>query len=154
MLCCAQLLSHVLLFLQPHELQPTRHLCPWGFSRQEYWSELPCPPPGNCPNPGIKLRSPALHVNSLLYQPPGKPKNTKVGSLSLLQWIFSTQESNFSLLHCRLYLQILYLLSYQRSPKLGIIYDNKASERHDGVYFKYTVYKIKLCRSDTDSVSH
>ena len=98
--------------------------------------------------------SPILQEGSLPSEPPGKPKNTKVGSLSLLQWIFSTQESNCSLLHCRLYLQILYLLSYQRSPKLGIIYDNKASERHDGVYFKYTGYKIRLCRSDTDSVSH
>ena len=29
-------------------------LCPWGFSRQEYWSGLPCPPPGDLPNPGIK----------------------------------------------------------------------------------------------------
>ena len=42
--------------------------------------------------------------------PPGKPKNTRVGSLSLLQQIFSTPESNWGLLHCR---QILYQLSYQ-----------------------------------------
>ena len=33
--------------LQPHGLQPTRLLCPRGFSRQEYWSGLPCPPPGD-----------------------------------------------------------------------------------------------------------
>ena len=39
----------------------------------------------------------------------GKPKNTGVGSLSLLQWIFPTQELNQHLLHCR---QILYQLSY------------------------------------------
>ena len=32
--------------LQPHGLQPTRLLCPWGFSRQEYWSGLPLPSPG------------------------------------------------------------------------------------------------------------
>ena len=31
--------------LWPHGLQPTRLLCPWGFSRQQYWSGLPCPPP-------------------------------------------------------------------------------------------------------------
>ena len=40
-----------------------RLLCPWAFSRQEYWSGLPCPPPGNLPDPGIKpmsLISPAL----------------------------------------------------------------------------------------------
>ena len=44
----------------------------------------------------------------------GKSKNTGVGSLSLLQWIFPTQESNQSLLHCR---WILYQLSYQGEPK-------------------------------------
>ena len=36
-----------------------------GFSRQEYWSGLPCPPPGDLPNPGIELTSPALQVDSL-----------------------------------------------------------------------------------------
>ena len=45
----------------------------------------------------------------------GKPKNTGVGSLSLLRWIFPTQELNQGLLHCR---QILYQLNYQGSPSL------------------------------------
>ena len=45
-----------------------------GFSRQEYWSGLPCPPTGDLPNPGIEPRSPALPVDSLLSEPPGKPK--------------------------------------------------------------------------------
>ena len=36
--------------LQPHGLWPARPLCPRGFSRQEYWSGLPCPPPGHFPN--------------------------------------------------------------------------------------------------------
>jgi len=44
-----------------------------GFSRQEYWSGLPCPPPGDLPNPGIKPRSLALQVESLPSEPPGKP---------------------------------------------------------------------------------
>ena len=35
-----------------------------GFSRQKYWNGLPCPPPGDLPNPGIKPRSPALQANS------------------------------------------------------------------------------------------
>jgi len=65
-----------------------------GFSRQEYWSGLPCPLPGDLPNPGIKPRSPALQADSLLAEQQGNPKNTGVGSLSLLQWIFPTQESN------------------------------------------------------------
>ena len=45
------------------------------FFRQEYWSGLPCPPPGDLPNPGIEHRSPTLQVDSLLSEPPGKPKN-------------------------------------------------------------------------------
>ena len=64
---------------------------------------------GNLPNPGIKPRSPELQEESLPTEPQGKPKNTRVGSLSLLQRIFLTQESNWGLLLCR---QILYQLSY------------------------------------------
>ena len=71
--------------LRPHELQPARILCPWGFSRQEYQSGLSCPPPRDLPSPGIKPSSPALQADSLLSEPPGKPKNIEVGSLSLLQ---------------------------------------------------------------------
>ena len=44
-----------------------------GFSRHEYWSRLPCPPPGDFPNPGIEPRSPALQSYSLPSEPPGKP---------------------------------------------------------------------------------
>ena len=50
--------------------------CPWGFSRQEYWSGLPCPPPGDFPNPGIESRSPTLQADSLLSEPPGKPTSS------------------------------------------------------------------------------
>ena len=69
--------------------------------------------PGDLPNPGIKSRSPALQVDSLPGELPEKPKNTGVGSLSLLQWVFLTQELNQGLLHCR---WILYQLSYQGDP--------------------------------------
>ena len=71
--------------------------------------------PGDLSNPGIEPKSPALQVDSMPAEPQGKPKNTGVGSLSLLQQIFPTQESNWSLLHCR---QILCQLSYQGSPRL------------------------------------
>ena len=64
------------------------------YSRPEYWSGYPFPYPGDLPNPGIKPRSPALQVDSLPAEPPRKPKNTGVGSLSLLKGIFLTQESN------------------------------------------------------------
>ena len=70
------------------------------------------PSPGNLPNPGVKPRSPRLQADSLPAEPQGKLMNTGVGSLSLHQWIFPTQESNLGLLHCR---QILYQLSYEGS---------------------------------------
>ena len=44
-----------------------------GFSRQEYWSGLPFPSPGDLPGSGIKLGSPALQKDSLPPAPPGKP---------------------------------------------------------------------------------
>ena len=50
------MLSHSVVSnsLLPQGLQPVRLLWPRGFSRQEYWSGLPCPPPGDLPNPGIE----------------------------------------------------------------------------------------------------
>ena len=83
-----------------------------GFSRQEYWSGLPCSSPADLPNPGIEPRSPAGQEDSLLAEPQEKPQNTGIGSLSLLQQIFPTQESNRDLPHCG---QILYHLSYEGS---------------------------------------
>ena len=56
---------------------------------------------GDLPNTGIKPGSPALQADSLPSEPPGKPKNTGVGNLSLLQGNFPTQDSNQGLLHCR-----------------------------------------------------
>ena len=44
------------------------------FSRQEYWSGFPCPPPRDLPNPGIKPESPVLQADSLRSEPLGKPK--------------------------------------------------------------------------------
>ena len=72
-----------------------------GFPRQEYWSGLPFLRPGDLPNPGIDPVSPTLQVDSLPVEPPGKPKNTAVGSISLLQGIFPTHKSNWGLPHCR-----------------------------------------------------
>ena len=43
-----------------------------GFSRQEYWSRLPCPPPGDIPDPGIEPRSLTLQADSLLFELLGK----------------------------------------------------------------------------------
>ena len=45
-----------------------------GILQQEYWSGLPCPPPGGLPNPGVKPRALALPADSLLSGQPGKPR--------------------------------------------------------------------------------
>ena len=70
-----QLLIHVQLFAVPWtvdcQVPPSM-----GFSRQEYWSGLPYSSPGDLPHPGFKpasLTSPALQVDSLSFEPPGKP---------------------------------------------------------------------------------
>ena len=44
-----------------------------GFPRQEYWSGLPLPSPGDLPHPGIEPESPTLQADSFLFEPPGKP---------------------------------------------------------------------------------
>ena len=103
-----KLFSHVRLFATPWTMQSME------FSRPEYWNGQPFPSPGDLPNPGIEPMSPTLQANSLPAEPQGKPKNTEVGSLSLLQRIFPTQELNRGLLHCR---WILYQLSYEGGPR-------------------------------------
>ena len=65
-------LSRVRLFAT---LWTVAHQAPpsMGFSRQEYWSGLPFPSPGDLPNPGIEPRSPAMQADALTSEPPGKP---------------------------------------------------------------------------------
>ena len=69
LLCCMH--SHLVVSdsLWPHGLQPTRLLCLWEFSRQEYWSGLPCPSPGDLPTPGIEPRSPVLQAFFTIWAP-------------------------------------------------------------------------------------
>ena len=102
-------LSCVQLFANPWFIQSME------FSRPECWSWQPFTSPGDLPNPEITPRSPALQADSLPADPQWKLKNTGVGSLSLLQGIFLTQESNRGLLHCR---RILYQLSFERSGQI------------------------------------
>ena len=65
-------LSHVQLFATPgtvaHKASQSME-----FSRQEYWSGLPFPSPGDLPNPGIEFMSPALKADTLQSKTPGKP---------------------------------------------------------------------------------
>ena len=111
------------------------------FSRQEYWSGLPFPSPGDLPNPRIEPGSPALQADSLPTELPGKPvklfshvqlfvipwmkptrhvhpwnflgKSTGVSCHFLLQGIYLTWGLNLGLPNCR---QTLYPLSHQGSP--------------------------------------
>ena len=108
-LCCAQSLSRIHLFVTPWTVacQATLSL---GFSRQKYWSGLPCPFPGDLLNLGIEPRSLELQADSLPSEPPGKPKKEYWEQVA---YPFLTQESNRDLLHCA---WILHQLSYQESP--------------------------------------
>jgi len=68
-----------------------------GFSRQEYWSGLPFPSPGDLPNPGIELGSPALQEGALLSEPPRKPflKDPQIKlQHAMLLWFFLLAELN------------------------------------------------------------
>ena len=89
-MCCA-VLSPVQLLVTPWTAV---HQAPLSM-RNLQARKLECvavPSSRDLPNPGIKPRSPALQADSLSSEPPGKPKNTGVGSLTLLQGIFPTQK--------------------------------------------------------------
>ena len=78
-----------------------RLLCPWEFSWREYWSGLPCPPPGDLSDSGIEHRPPTLQVDFLLSEPPGKPLTmSNITHLLLLCYTRVSQclTSDFSLL--------------------------------------------------------
>ena len=128
-------------FLWPHRLKPARLLCPWDFSgknagvgchvlllsiyilyairRKVIWYTLENFVKAHLHYTySLESESHSVMSNSLqphgLYSPWNSPgQNTGVGSLSFLQWIFPTQESNWGFQHWR---RILYQLSYQGSP--------------------------------------
>ena len=90
MCVCAHSLSCIWFLATPwtvaHQAPPSVE-----FSRQEYWSGLPCSPPGPLPNPGIEptsLASPALAGRFFTTEPPGKPnKNAgKQANLDVTDW--------------------------------------------------------------------
>ena len=106
---CTRMLSHSVVSLcNPMNCSP-QGFSVRGILQARILEWVAYPSSGVLPNSGIEPRSPTLQVDSLPCEPPGKPKNTGEGSLSLLQGDFLTQESNQGLLHCR---QILYQLSY------------------------------------------
>ena len=92
-------LSRVRLFASPWTVANQAPLS-MGFSRQEYWSELPFPSPGDLPDPGIEPWSPALSTDALPSEPPGK-------SLSLDQTDLSWQ-SNVRLVKAMVFPVVMY----------------------------------------------
>ena len=113
-------------FKRAYEVNPDHCIQPGSHSNMKEKSKAlqtskrwQFPSPADPPNPGIKLSSPALQDNSLPAEPWGKCKNTGVGSPSLLQMIFPTQESNWCLPHCRwIHYQLRYQGNANRSPTL------------------------------------
>ena len=81
-----KLLSRVRLFATPwtiaYQAPPFMQ-----FPRQEYWSGLPFPSPGDLPNTGIKPRSPTLQADTLPSEPPGKPRKTVKGIRNIFRFI-------------------------------------------------------------------
>ena len=75
--CCCLVSKSCSILRQPRGLQPAKLLCPWGLSKQDYWSGLPFPSPGDLPDPVIKLGSPAWQADALPSQLPGKPKSLR-----------------------------------------------------------------------------
>ena len=70
-----------------------------AFSRQEYWSGLPCPPPGNLPEPGIKSTSPKLQAGFLLLSHQGSPIDSQeVAKLAQRERSFIWECHNFTFL--------------------------------------------------------
>ena len=74
-----------------------------GFSRQEYWTGLPCPPPGDLPNPGTKPKYPTLQVDSLPSKPP-ENSNYILYTYATLRYMSCRKqkaEHRGRLIHCR-----------------------------------------------------
>ena len=84
-----KLLSRVQLFVTPWTVAYQAPLS-MGFSRQECWSGLPSPSPGDLPDPGIEPRSPALQADALPSEPPGKPAS---GSFQISRFFTSGGQS-------------------------------------------------------------
>ena len=120
--------SHSVVF---NSLQP-QALLSMGFVRQEYWSGLPFPSPGNFPNPGIKPRSPALLADSLLSEVTGKPLvRTKILSFNFLSQQLGSQDH--------------FLCSNARSFCLPLLLTNLAlclSANKTGINYCYDVEMV------------
>ena len=131
------------------DYSPPGSSCPWGFVRQEYWSGLPCPSPGNLPKPGIEPRSPAPQADSLLSEPPGKP-----GSLLLhIEYLIVTGHNIRFWKHCMVVLEevtsshcVRFPLSNPDSKQEPLFQrDSAKSGRDTGLWFPQRWGTEPLC---------
>ena len=96
--------SHVWFFATPWAVAHQTPLS-LGFSRQEQWSGLPCPPPGEHPDPGMQPESPAspaLQVDSLLLSHQGSPNTVVTGALMKKNGIWENSDKSEYISHMKL----------------------------------------------------
>ena len=161
-------LSHLQLFATPwtaaYQAPPSM-----GFSRQEYWSGLPFPSPGDLPDPGIEPRSPTLQADALTSEPPGKVvvfSNLRLSHVSfLLSSFFAVLVSStlgflsfplcwvFFVLrfHCKSFPQVGLLLCLASSllgPRQGCFSQVKSESRHHRC--QVSVRSSVLCHHNKD----
>ena len=90
--------------LWPHGLQPAKPLCPWGFSRQEYWSGLPCPPPGKMEYySAIKNEFESILVRWMNLEPviQSEASQKRKNRFSILMHIYGISKNDFDESICR-----------------------------------------------------
>ena len=119
--------SHVQLFATPWTVAYQTHPS-MGFSRQECWSQLPFPSPGDLPDPGIELRSPALQADASPSEPEGLTQNTR----AVKQKIMTARDpkalsERSSWDHLRLRTQVYWLpaAAVTKNCKLGCLKQQK-----------------------------
>ena len=141
---CSAVLSRSIVSNSSWPHGPHAHQAPLslGILQARILEWLPCPPLGDLPNPEIEPRFPAFQADSLPSEPLGKPMNTGVGSLPILQGIFLMQELNQGVLHCK---QIVYQLGYQWSCRESFFYFNKLRQSSVHLVSIYTFITYCIC---------
>ena len=132
-----------------------------GFSRQEYWSGLPFPSPGDLSDPGIEPRSPALQADALTSEPPGtRPYLTGASQLALTSLVAQTVKCLPTMRETRV--QSRVLPSPADLPNPGIepgfpaLYrlSHQGSQRHLGAPVKYVAwFYVLLCFHNLQKLS-
>ena len=105
--------SHIRLFATPWNVA---HQAPLSmlFSRQEYWSGLPFPSPGDLPNPGMELWSPTLQADSLPSELPVKPNNSRLILIRISHLRFVLCSTNFTVHILNYFIKLFDAYQFQK----------------------------------------